>query len=410
MAIAENHILNLTYFENRLGELDLKNWWVAEYVGVDRKTVTRWLSGKVKTIKYENLQALASCLKCTAEELVLKDEASIVASKEEQALAAQLIVQENLQATLTPLWQWPLLESIVKATMQPNLPLPIMGKLYNLLSTCAWRQGDMDKASGFATKALQIGKQIGHRGVIVQAKNNFATIYSFQGRIPESISMSERVQAERSFIDDEKSVANSISNCAQDYQVYGDFEKSRQLHLEAIEIYKKLSLPLNISIAYCGLGLLEIELKYFDQAKKMFLKSLNFAKKAGHRRGIHAAKVYLADVYSHQGDFAKAEVLLKEGIAGFKELKIEESLNYEVASRLNRMQNKFTQAETLLIDGLRHAKHYPVETAQVYVEFAMLAKAKGDLDRYSSYKQQAIEIYEKCGATLRVQKLRTTGL
>ena len=83
----------------------------------------------------------------------------MIASKEEQAIAAELIVQENLLSTLTPLGQWPLLESIVKATLQPNLSLPVMGKLYNLLSICSWRQSEIESVLGFANKAYEIGTQ-----------------------------------------------------------------------------------------------------------------------------------------------------------------------------------------------------------------------------------------------------------
>lgn len=54
----DNIILNSIFLKNRVTELGLKQWWLAEQVAVDRKTVLRWLHGKVKTIQLENAQAL----------------------------------------------------------------------------------------------------------------------------------------------------------------------------------------------------------------------------------------------------------------------------------------------------------------------------------------------------------------
>ncbi len=401
----ETHLLNLTYLENRLGELGLKNWWVAEHIGVDRKTLSRWLTGKVKTIRNENLLALAECLKCKPEELVLMDDSSVIASKEEQATAAELIVQENLLSTLSPLGQWPLLESIVKSTMQPNLPLPVMGKLYNLLSVCSWRQDEIEKAKGFATKALSIGNQIGHRGVIAQAKSNLALVCFYQGQLGESILLFENVISERKFIDDERTVAAALSNLAQNYHIYGDFVLSRKAQMEAIEIYSVLALPLNLSIAYCGLGLLLTELEDFESAENALQKSLGFAATANYVRGIHAGKIYLADIYSRRGDFKKAEILLDDGMFGFQNLKQNEALNFEIAARLARLQGESDKAQLLLEEGFNCAKEFPLEIASLEIELSKLWDLRRNPIKALESKNKALGIYKQAGADLRVQRL-----
>lgn len=401
----DTHLINITFLENRLGELDLKNWWVAEYIGVDRKTLSRWLTGKVKTIKNENLLSLADCLKCDPEALILKDENSVVASKEEQAIAADLIVQENLLATLTPLGQWPLLESIVKATMQPNLPLPVMGKLYNLLSICSWRQNRTAKAEGFANKALEIGNEIGHRGVVAQAKSNLAILESYKGNLKNSIPLYEAVIAERKFINEDRTIAAALSNLAQDYQTYGDYEKSRKTQMSAIELYMSLNLPLNLSIAYCALGLLETELGNYTEAQNAMKKSSDLAILSNYRRGISAVKVYLADCAAMTGDFLTAESLLAEGFAGFADLKMNEALNYEIKGRLLRLNYKFAEAEFALQEGLKYAEKFPHEIAALNVEFSRLWKARKETNKSLSCTKQAIEIYQNSGAIMRIERM-----
>lgn len=376
MATPETYLINFIYLENRLSELDLKNWWVAEHIGVDRKTLTRWLTGQVKSIKHENLVALANCLKCAPEDLVLKDESTVIASKEEQALAAQLVVQDNLLATLTPLGQWPLLESIVKATMQPNLPAPLMGKLYNLLSICAWRQGDIDKARSYAEKAMEIGTKLNYRNVIVGAKNNLAITSSYKGHVTEAIRLYEEVVAEEKYLDDERAVAAAYSNLGSDYRTLGKFEESRKMQMRSIEIYTKLELPTNLSIAYCGLGLLETALEHWPEAESALEKSLEYADEAGYIRGLHACNVYLADVLAQSGRLAQARKLLDQGLAGFKKIGLEEALNYEIAARICRIEGRLDEAEEWLRRGFVAAEGYPSEIESLQKEQKRLLKSR----------------------------------
>ena len=131
MKTAESFPINITFLENRICELDLKQWWVAENIGVDRKTLARWLSGKVKNIKRDNLLALAHTLECEIDDLILKSDTLVVSSRAEQSEAAKRIVEDKLLEILTPSGDWPLLESIVKSTMEPGLSKHLLGKLYN---------------------------------------------------------------------------------------------------------------------------------------------------------------------------------------------------------------------------------------------------------------------------------------
>lgn len=50
MAESDELILNSIYLKNRIAELGIKQWWLAEQVDVDRKTFIRWTQGKVKSL------------------------------------------------------------------------------------------------------------------------------------------------------------------------------------------------------------------------------------------------------------------------------------------------------------------------------------------------------------------------
>ena len=48
----------------RVRALGLKQWWLARTIGVDRKTVSRWLTGKTKRLDRDNACRLAQVLGC----------------------------------------------------------------------------------------------------------------------------------------------------------------------------------------------------------------------------------------------------------------------------------------------------------------------------------------------------------
>ena len=165
--------------------------------------------------------------------------------------------------------------------------------------------------------------------------------------------MYEVVIGSGNYLEDERTIAAALSNLAQDYQIYGDFEKSRYLQNDAIAHYTKLNLPLNLSIAYCGLGLLETEMKNYDLAEQALKKSSEFAQSTNYIRGIYATKIYLADCASCKGDFKIADGLLKDGLKGFADLNLNEARNYEIKARWFCLQKRLSEAEGSLKEGFR---------------------------------------------------------
>jgi DNA-binding Xre family transcriptional regulator len=108
--IKRDIILNSIFLKNKVTELGIKQWWLAEQVGVDRKTVIRWLQGQVKSIQLENAEALAKILNCRIEDLSLESEADQLASMEDQKIAAQLLTTSSLLEKLGPIGEWNVIE------------------------------------------------------------------------------------------------------------------------------------------------------------------------------------------------------------------------------------------------------------------------------------------------------------
>ena len=99
-------VLNIHSIKNKIIEKELKQWWIAEQINVDVKTVRRWLHGKVKSVKFENAEALSKILECPFEEIVLENESDLLATPEDQKKAAELIASSHLMDKLGPIGEW----------------------------------------------------------------------------------------------------------------------------------------------------------------------------------------------------------------------------------------------------------------------------------------------------------------
>ena len=65
--------LNATALRNCVAERGLRQWWLAEQLGVDRRTVLRWINGQVRSIPPERARDLAQVLGCRLEDLLLHE-------------------------------------------------------------------------------------------------------------------------------------------------------------------------------------------------------------------------------------------------------------------------------------------------------------------------------------------------
>lgn len=399
-------LLNLSAAENRVRELALKRWWVADQMGVDRKTVGRWLNGRVKRIRRANLERLAEVLECSAEELTLSSEAEAIASVADQERAAQLIEQENLLEVLSPSGRWPLLESLIKATLRPSLPLPLLGKLYNLLAIACWRQSRIDDAETYAEKAMQMAVRTGNLNVLTGAHLNLGTISWCRGQLDSASAHYRACLARQAHFASSTNHAAAYSNLGAVCCDIGELDRSEVLQLEAIRRYGRLEKPMNSSIARCQLGLLRLQQNRLREAKRLFARSIADAERVGYERGILFGSLAMADLNARQGRHTLASADYERGIVGFEELGIREALNYEIGSRVARLGGDLELAAERLRQGFECAVGFPLAEARLHVEAMLGAVARRETDSESKHREKAISLLDRLGAHPRAAALK----
>lgn len=397
-------LLNNIFLKNRLAEDSIKQWWLAEQVGVDRKTVVRWVQGKVKSIQPQNAEALCRILKCSLDELCLQNEAEQLATPQDQKIAAELLTQSSLIEKLGPIGEWNVIESLLKATILKNLPLDVLGQLYNQLTVASWRQGKIDQAEIYNKKALEIADKLQDKTIKAQALLSQGNIFSWRGKSIKSIETYQACLQYSKFIEP-KTIAATYSNLGAVYYESGHLDLGEEYEKKSIEFFRFHGNPMNLSISFGHLARIYLLKKMYDEAQSCCEKSISFAKQDDYRRGLCLGNLLSSEIYARKNDFSQAKENLQVALNGYQDLKIEEGLNYEFAGRISRLIGDLESSKAYLEKGVLVSQAFPLEQAGVYVEFAFTLNAIGQSPDDAIKK--AIELYSASECDLKAKELQS---
>jgi tetratricopeptide (TPR) repeat protein len=402
--VKKDLLLNNIFLKNRLAEEGIKQWWLAEQVGVDRKTVTRWIQGQVKSIQPENAEALCRILKCDVNQLCLQSEADQLATAEDQKAAAELLTQSSLIDKLGPIGEWNVIESLLKAILLPNLPLDVLGQLYNQLTVASWRQSKIDQAEIYNKKALDIADKLQDKTIKAQALLSRGNIFSWRGQISKSIETYKSALQYSKFIEP-KTVAATYSNLGAVFYESGQLNLAEEFERKSIELFHFHGTPVNLSISFGHLARIYLLKKDYENAKSCTEKSISFATQDNYRRGLCLGSLLLSEVSARKNEFTQAKKYLEDALAGYQDLKIEEGLNYEFAGRISRLIGDLENSKAYLEKGITLSQDFPIELAGVYAELALTLKALKQ--NPEAALKNAIAIYTTCECPLKVQELQS---
>lgn len=339
--------INPSAIDDLLKRQNLKQWWVAEQLGIDRKTLTRWLTGQTKQVQATSLTKLASLLGVGIDQLHAGDSAiygTIYATTEQQKAAALLIEQESLVEALTPSGKWPLLEGLLKANLVPGLPKTLLAQLYNYLCIAAWRQSNLSASEAYLVTAFNLLEGQTHMAVFVRAKLNQATLASFRGNTQAAIDGYQYCIEQSAFLDSADVKAAALSNLGCVYQEYGDLSKAICTQQKAINAYEALNKPLNLGIAWIGLCDALIEQGKLKDAQLACEKSRTFVLQSGQQRGVADCDLFQAMIHLANNNTEQAQLSYQLAISKYEQLQIFEGRNYLVGAQLAAQQGNSERA------------------------------------------------------------------
>ena len=397
--------LNIHLVKNEIIEQELKQWWVAEQLGVDKKTVSRWLNGKVKFVQRENAKKVAHLLGLEVESLCLAESEKNYATNEDQKKAAELLASSQLIDKLGPIGEWDVVESLLKATLVPNLPKYVLGELYNQMSITLWRQGKMNAAQTFAQKAFTIGEELEDKSILATSTLSQANLLSWQGKIDEAVARYKKVMAWERFIP-AKELGSALSNLGATLWEAGEFEEAWLYQEKAYKVFLQENKKMNMSIASIQMAFIAWEKGEYQKAEVLALRSMEEAKEADYLRGQSMGALVLAELVARKGEKDVSLGYLESGLDSFAQQEIEEGFNFEWAGRTKLILGEEKAAEEYFVRGIALCENFPLYRASLYVELSRLLEQRGDAQYAEEYLSKAREIYLAAGIEKRASRLK----
>jgi|GEM_PF-6625019 len=392
-------------FENEIKKQGLKIWWLAEQLKVDRKTVSRWLSGKVKWVREENLIAAAVILCCSPETLMARSEITLFATREDHTSAAHSIYSEKLLSVLTPSGKFELAEIVIKSLLSPDLPLITLANLYIELANCCWKQNKLSEAENYALCVLEISERADDPLLALRAQQHLVTIYSKGGQLTKAHELIELCLSNPAIDVDPEIHARILFDSSNNLGHAGasiDFIcEARQSARDILEKSGNFTF-MHEALYELGMAIFLMDWGRFDEAGQACRRAHESASRLDFKQGICFAKVIEADLCSRLGNHHDALKLFREYYPGiqFGDTGLYEALG----AGIFRRDGKYEEALTLAQVGL--GSHNKVFQAHCSLEMAYAHSEMGNIKDARHCFLQAKASYEQAGAFGRVRRLR----
>jgi len=357
--------LNSAWLRNRVAELGLKQWWLAEQLGVDKKTVIRWLHGHVRTVQAANARALAAVLGCSVADLTLPRDTVDLASPQDQRAAAALLATSTLIDKLGPVGEWDVIESVVKAVAVPDLPLHVLGTLYNQLCVACWRQDKLDEAEHVNRAALDIAQRCGDRALLAQAMCSQANLLYWRGDSSSAIARYRDGLALRGYLEP-RTLGALFNNLGAALYETGEWHDGEAALEDALAQFRIDGTPTNFSIAHGHLAMLALLRDDLIAAAEHNDAARAQATRDDYRRGLALARRLDAEIAAHRGDPAGAMQALDDAREAYAALGIREAANAAAEARVLVLLGFVHRAEQVLREALPLAAAFPLEAERLH--------------------------------------------
>ena len=205
---------------------ELKQWWIARQLNVDTKTVNRWLTGKVKRISRDNLARLCSLLACEEAAISLADEADLRATRSEQNIASTALLSTDGRRLFLSQEEFTLFETLLKATMHPDMTVSQLSSVYKELMVLAARQNKLDEARRYSELTIEYASRSGDIANEMAARNNLIVLAAQGGRLADAGRQLEQHIALSESVGDMRAVGVTLINLVHVRRLLADYPEA----------------------------------------------------------------------------------------------------------------------------------------------------------------------------------------
>ena len=269
--------------------------------------------------------------------------------------------------------KFPLLESLIKATIQSHLPQSLLGTLYNYLSVSKWQQSMCEDALYFAEKALKIGEAIGDPIVMSKAFMNKGIVLAKLDRLEEALQVHED-----NFYGYCHNIpmaqATAMGNIGSVFWRLERYTEAADAHVKSLSFYQKVEGEkpfVAMAISAQVLFLIYMAEKNFAKAKEYLDKFEEFSQLGEYTRGRKLFNLSRSEYYWAIQDLSKFETFFSAYTDDMLNLSKED---YALRTgRLYIAKNEVTEGLSILKQALEsHKDSYERERLETEIQRAQL--------------------------------------
>lgn len=394
--------LNTHALVARVGELGIKQYWLARKLDVTTRTVNRWMTGKVKRISRDNLDRMVEVLKTSHEELTTADEGDVYATRSEQTKAANLLVMRETESLFIASQRFEAYEQLLKATLHPDLTLQQLAVMYNQLLIVSAMQRKFDDARLMAERCIDYASRCGDVPHEIAARTGRAIVDAEQGLLKDArkklellLDMQESIGATT------RQRCNTLLNLGTVYRFLGEMKRAAAMVNLTIEYHSQHGRSEFCSVAYKSAGLLARDTGKYAEALPYFEVAGSLLDPQTHTRELAEINVHELETRSLMGEISVVAALdpLLQRLRSFTYFGENQFL---AAAGIYRRAGQFDKAEAVINEGLSAASTRRYERGLLLQELARVANLKCDTKSVGRCFAEANEIFKACGIVKRM--------
>jgi tetratricopeptide (TPR) repeat protein len=397
--------LNTHLLAERIAALDMKQWVIATRLGVARRSLSRWLSGEVKKISRGNLDKLAALLGCPPEDISVDDSSPPFATRADQSQAARNIVKEPAESIFNTTENYELYESLIKATLHPDLTHRQLAVLYSRLQVTSAKQRKFEEAERYGNLSIDYARKAGDKGHEAAGFMNTALVEAERGQLEQArlaLLEAHRIAGE---LGSHKHQINIAGNLCDIYRLQGELDKAaeqREIFVETLS--KSRDMPVRAG-SLMSAGQLSLELGEIEKAQHYFDECSRVPANPPLIRLSAEARLWYSYALCLRGEREAALQLASEQRETLERFSYFEFSWQLGLARILRLCGRLAEAEAAVQQGLGAPFTRTYELPFLLEEQALIAEARGDLAAAGQLRRKAIKGFKACGMPLRAARV-----
>lgn len=404
---ANNIPIKAHVLRERIQQLGLKQAFMAAEIGVTTKTIRRWLSGQVKSLKREHYQDLVRTLELGDSPVLISEADQPLGSKREQKMAASAICDFDFAHLFYRSKEYALMESLVKAVLEPDLNQESQATLFLILVEASFHQSHYKNMGRYLHRAQ-------HAARASESDHLLGKVLMWQGL---NLMNQGKPQEAQKKLDEAKEWANNHGlsfgleidlHLAKCLGILGKPQQALDYFYKIISLAQKdRDLETRVEAYFHAFSSL-IEVAESAQTSRWLDDAFALITKQSLTIDMARFRVLEGYLKVTRGNYEAGFISIRSGLDGIHDKDIDsKEVLYLYAAQAFRLGGRLDLATETLILGF---KELPVAKAfqygQFHLEYSEILKQLNDSHRSLSHKKQAIRLFTKVGADARADAIK----